>query len=204
MFHLSKNSDKSLNYISIHFIGLKIGFNICYIVVTTSDLIDVTLSIVVEVKNPTPIVSRWLFDNQHVTTNVETNTICLSTLVDVPVREKLTIYPSNQAFENALIHMSMKELSDKEIELRETTDTLKYAALLCKFSQQFGNCTLCNINDDYLTFSIEVNGSNFFHFPSVLKIPIHGEFYKPSILALIIYGEFLFSNNGSINFKCLL
>ena len=161
--------------IRLHFIGLKLGIHKCYAVLTTTDHDDYVLSATVEVKDPLPTLPQVASRSYPTTVNTVTKTLHFNAAVGEVVTEELVIHSSNEALENALVHMSTWELKKEDLNKLTQTDTLKFAALSNKYSCLFEN-NLCSISDNNLNFSIETLGSQTFELQSVVNVPLNGKF----------------------------
>ena len=174
MFYCSQELDTKLNFIRLQFVGLKLGFHQCYIIVTNSEQYDIVLSATAEVKEPLPMLPSIAFKSQHTTVNLETKTIHLNTVIGETIEEHFIVQSRNEAFEDALIQMSKWEMSERDLNQHLRTGTLKFATLSCKFSKLFGEDLVHNISEDIVTFTTENNSSENFHLPSILNVPTHG------------------------------
>lgn len=178
LFHCDQSSisfnSGSSTPLKLQFLGLMMGYRRCYILLSSSEQEDLVFSATVEVKEPLPMLPSVVHLDQHTVIDSDTKTLHLSTCTGYTVQEDIIIYPSNTAFENALIQLTKWDLSERELRQRVLTGSLQYAALSSNLSRLCVEDVVKNDHDETVIFTVDGTDTQFFHLPPVVNVSTNG------------------------------
>ena len=159
--------------LTLQFVGIMMGVRQCFVLLSSPEQPDFVFSATVEVKQPLPILPSVTCYDHHTCVNTETKTLNLSTYTGHAVHEDITVYPSNNAFENALIQMTKWDLDERESRQLILTGSLKYATLSSELSaSSVGD--IKRDSDGCMVFTVEGSDTQHFSLPPVVTVSVNG------------------------------
>ena len=162
--------------VKVQFTPLKMEPRYCAVVLSSTKLGDIVLSIASTVKLPRPILPHSQFSNPHTVVNKQTRTVHLKAHAGQTVEEGIVIFSRNPAFEDTMLVISRRDMSDIELKRRHLSESLRCAALSTAVAtldlDDRPKTYRDNVaeDDNKLVFSVE-GGNEYFSLPEVVAVP---------------------------------